>query len=87
MKRVFPQPVPQDKGPWRWLLSLLPGFCSYCGKKYIACNQGIDTFTFMPKNGRCCPDGHEGYVDRFIVSGDIARYTFDYVAHPPADPS
>ena len=52
----------------RSILSILPGFCGYCGKKYIK----------FPENGKSCPNGHEGYID--IVSGSLlTRNYYDNV--------
>lgn len=83
MKQVLPRPVPERLTLWQKFLAMLPGRCSYCSKAYVSCNQGWDTFTFLPKNGKCCPDGHEGHVDQFIITGDILRHEFDYVKNPP----
>ncbi len=52
---------------WRMLLSKIPFHCSYCGKLYVGCHSDdINTIFPLPQNGRCCPDGHEGYTKEFI---------------------
>lgn len=62
---------------WRRILSKLPFHCSYCGKKYVKCHSNkINILMPLPQNGRCCPDGHEGYTDEFI-GFDIIRHWFD----------
>lgn len=65
----------------RWLLARLPRFCRYCGKHYVKCVGGPERFNiFVPlgEQGRCCPDGHEGYLDAFYGYG-FARTFVDNV--------
>lgn len=70
---------------FRAFLSKLPGFCSYCGKKYVGCHsKNINIFFPVPQNGKCCPDGHEGYVDIFMGWGTV-KNTFDFVENPPSE--
>lgn len=66
----------------RKILSFLPGFCSYCGKMYVSCHsKEINIFFPLPQNGKCCPDGHEGYVKSFNGWG-IVKTVFDFVESP-----
>lgn len=82
---VAPQPVPERLSLWRRLLRRLPGFCGYCGRKYVHCHsKRINLLMPLPQNGRSCPLGHEGYVDEIVTpAGDRIRHTFDYVTNPP----
>lgn len=68
---------PEHLGLFRWLLSKIPGFCSYCGKRYVKCWSGpgsISLFHPTGHSGRCCPDSHEGYEDHIHVAGATIRY-------------
>jgi hypothetical protein len=35
----------------------------------------------LGSEGKCCPFGHEGYVDEYFMGNGI-RYTFDFVKNP-----
>lgn len=60
---------------WRRLLSKLPFHCKHCGKKYISCHGGnVNILVPLPQNGKCCPDGHEGYVDEFMLYGTVRHW-------------
>lgn len=75
-------PPPKTLGWFRWFLSKLPGFCSYCGKRYVKAWSGPDSVSlFHPlgHSGRACPDSHEGYEDRFYFCGATVRYWCDNV--------
>lgn len=68
---------------WRLWLAWLPGFCRYCGQRRVRCSRGELKVLFPVRaEGRCCPDGHEGYVDQFYGYATI-RYYFDAVRYPP----
>lgn len=65
---------------WRRFLSRFVGFCSYCGKGYVPCHsKEMNLLLPLPQNGKTCPDGHEGYVDRMELWGGKTRYLFDLV--------
>ena len=36
----------------------------------------------VPQNGKCCPDGHMGYITVFTGYSSVNRY-FDQVMFPP----
>jgi len=78
--------MPMSVGKVNWFrkcLSILPGFCSYCGRMYVSCHsKSISLFLPVPQNGKCCPSGHEGYVDQFVGCGEV-RWKFDYIKCPP----
>lgn len=77
---VVAGPVP-DKLSWlRRFTRWLPGFCGYCGRCYRRCiSPHLSLFFPVPKTGRACPDGHEGYVDERTIWGDTIRHRFDNV--------
>lgn len=83
MSRRIPYVDPPKRlGWWRVLLSKLPGFCSYCGKRYIPVDCGghkVSLFNPCGAQGRACPDSHEGYLDTFIPAGAIIRERYDLV--------
>lgn len=86
-QQIVPKEIPGRISLFRKLLIRLFGkrwVCSYCGKRYSArCHSDkIDLLMPVPQNGRCCPDGHEGYVVRF-TGWNYVRDTFDYVENPP----
>ncbi len=55
------------------------GFCKYCGKKYVNCHSNdLNLFFPLPQNGKCCPNGHEGYTEQFMGWGIIVN-KFDNV--------
>ncbi|MCF7834886.1 hypothetical protein K9M48_02410 [Candidatus Gracilibacteria bacterium] len=69
---------------FRSVMSKLSGYCSYCGKRYVSCHsEKVNLFFPLPQNGKCCPDGHEGYVDVFMGWGNC-RQTFDLIETPPS---
>lgn len=84
--RVIPQPfIKKGRGGRARALAihLLGGrwLCSYCGRRYVRCHSpALSVVVPLPANGWCCPDGHEGYIDRFLVTGDIVRERFDFLA-------
>ena len=58
----------------------LPGHCSYCGKRYKGCySDTVSLFHPFPQTGKCCPDGHEGYVVEGCITGDSFKFKFDFV--------
>lgn len=84
-EQVIPKPL-EPIPFWRKVLACLPGFCSYCGCWYVPCHKlDITPWAPLPPTGRACPNGHEGYVDRFYGYGWI-RYHFDYIRNPPPIP-
>lgn len=83
-KKISPKPV-RKMSFLRKMLSMLPWFCSYCGKMYIGCHsKDINILFPMPQNGKCCPDGHEGYVTSFNGYAEI-KTIFDFVENPPLE--
>lgn len=65
------------------LMRFIPFHCSYCGKMYKKCHsEKVNLFMPLPQNGRCCPDGHEGYVIEFLGFAEV-KHTFDFVKNPP----
>lgn len=63
----------------RKVLSKLPFHCKYCGKRYVDCHSDkINILMPIPQNGKCCPNGHEGYTDEF-TGFSINRYHFDKI--------
>lgn len=61
------------------ILRVLPYHCSYCGSMYKKCHSDkVNLLMPLPQNGRCCPNGHEGYVDEFTGYATI-RHWFDLV--------
>lgn len=85
--QIVPKVITQKKSILRTIIAFLFGkhwACSYCGKFYTAkCHTDkINIFYPIPQNGRCCPDGHEGYTDEFTGYA-IIRYHFDFVTNPP----
>ncbi len=73
-------PPPSSLSIFRRFMSLLPGFCGYCGRRYRECSvppTGI--FSPLPSRGRCCPDSHEGFIDRFNVFAGMVREWSDNV--------
>lgn len=82
-ERVVPMPIDAKRSFFRRVVAKIFGrwvACSYCGKFYTArCHSNdVNLFLPLPQNGRCCPDGHEGYVDEFVGAGTI-RHWFDLV--------
>lgn len=78
MNKVVCQPV--GDVPWyRKMLRFVPGFCNYCGFKYVdAYSTNVNLLVPLPQNGRCCPHGHEGYVDEVVsLDGSFIRHEFD----------
>ena len=79
MKRWGPMeqvPFPPRQTPTRLsllhrLLRHLPGFCSYCGRRY-------QPKTHELAHGRFCPDAHEGYLDSYSYAGRF-RVWYDFV--------
>ena len=79
---VKPKPVPEKLG---WLANILrhiPYFCSYCGKMYINCHSPSTSVFSLGGNGKCCPDGHEGYTKE-NMGYYVNINKFDYVKNPP----
>ncbi|WP_417610079.1 hypothetical protein [Owenweeksia hongkongensis] len=76
--QITPKPIPPLSLVKR-LLRKLPWFCSYCGRLYVKCHSrtpdGVSP-SYAP--GRCCPNGHEGYVDEFLGHSTVRR-KFDLV--------
>jgi len=69
------------KSIWKKITSFLPFHCRYCGKRYVKCHSDkINVLMPLPQNGRCCPDGHEGYTDEFTGFA-IMRHWFDNIKH------
>lgn len=83
-REVIFVPPAADPGPWRRLLIALLGgrwVCLYCGKRYVPCHSdGVNSLMPAPRDGYCCPDGHEGYTDRHVCYGSFIRDRFDHVA-------
>lgn len=78
-EKVEVRMVPKKLSIYRFLLSKLPGFCSYCGKKYVcAYSNKINLFNPVPQNGKICPNGHEGYMNENILCC-IVRHHIDNV--------
>jgi hypothetical protein len=81
-KQVSPKAVPEKLSVVRNIIRVIFGkklACSYCGRVYVKCHsKEINLFMPVPQNGKCCPDGHEGYVDEFLGWGVIRKF-FDYV--------
>jgi len=77
-----PVPLSECVVPWwRRLLAWLPGFCGYCGRRYVN-TVGVPLRRLsLPMPGRGCPNGHEGYVDHLILMGfgGVQRERYDYV--------
>lgn len=84
---VRPLPVPTTLSRWTRLTIFLFGgrsACRYCGRRYVPCHADARSMVWpVAADGRACPDGHEGYVDRPAAFGGIVRERFDYVADPP----
>lgn len=78
-KPVVFKPIP-EKLPLRFkMCSFLPGFCSYCGKRYIdAYSKQMNLLFPVPHNGKMCPDGHEGYINENYLCG-IIKHKIDNV--------
>lgn len=85
MTPIEVKPVPARLSWWRWLLSSLPGHCSYCGRRYrpAAVSGSFSVFAPLGATGRCCPDGHEGYADQFVLGVGHSRQWADNVKYPP----
>jgi hypothetical protein len=64
---------------YRKIMRFMPYHCSYCGKLYRRCHSNkINMLMPNPQNGKCCPDGHEGYVVEFTGYCEIIHW-FDFV--------
>lgn len=73
------KPVPKKLSIFRKLFRNIPGFCSHCGMKYVkAHSKKINLLCPVPQNGRFCPNGHEGYIDEFVMVGYV-RHSFNNV--------
>lgn len=82
-QRVSCKPIPKKLSFLAWLSKTVFGghfSCSYCGKWYTKCHsKEVDIFMPVGQNGRCCPDGHEGYTKKMILWGGQMKCKFDYV--------
>jgi hypothetical protein len=82
-RRVTLKPVPSRIGLLRRLVARTLGgrwACRYCGKWFVECHADRASLLHpLGSNGRCCPDGHEGYTDRELGWGAWCRERFDYV--------
>ena len=77
-KVVLPKPIGK-LSIWRKILKHIPGFCSYCGKRFVPCHsKDINLWMPVPQNGKCCPDGHEGYTVMFTGFAEVIQW-FDFV--------
>jgi len=78
MKKVKPKKIGK-LSLIRKCLRIAPNHCGYCGKRYVDCySRKVNILMPIPINGKCCPNGHEGYVDEFVGWGTV-RYKFDYI--------
>jgi hypothetical protein len=80
-------PPPARLSPWRRLLAWLPGFCGYCGRRYVRCSDPtVGPFTPLVSHGRCCTDSHEGYIDRFnVFAGPVREWTDNVMARSSSE--
>jgi hypothetical protein len=77
---ITAKPVPNKLTFWQQIKCFLPRHCGYCGKTYVSCHSKEVSLLFpVPVTGRCCPDGHMGYVDQMLMTGDVVRYRIDNV--------
>jgi len=61
------KPVPDTLSIFRKILTYVPGFCKYCGKKFTPCHsKEFNILIPTPQNGKCCPEGHIRYVKEFL---------------------
>ena len=80
MSLIETKPVPEKLSLGRKLLALLPGFCSYCGVRYVEISgdpKDINLFAPLGKNGHGCPNGHEGHLEEFNCGGFIEESKYD----------
>ena len=81
-EQVTVKPVP-ELNFFMKMMSKLPKNCSYCGKRYVPCHSNnVNVFFPLAQNGKCCPDGHEGFVKVFHGWGYVNNW-FDFVKNPP----
>lgn len=79
MKAIEYTPPPAKLTWWRKILSFLPGFCKYCGKRYVRCSGSEKSITAsipLGEDGWCCPDAHEGYLEAFHPIGGYMERTY-----------
>ncbi len=62
----------------RVILTKLPSFCAYCGRHYTRCYSREAGLYPLPLMGKCCPNGHEGYIDEYIGHSKV-RKRFDMI--------
>ena len=61
-------------------MGLLPGFCKYCGKKYMPCWIPVEDPEFEEiSDGCCCPDGHESVMTYYHLNGDVVKVEHDVI--------
>lgn len=74
-KRKFDvKKIPEKLSVWRKLIKHLPNHCKYCGKKYT-------NFQYKSIDGKCCPNGHMGYIKWEITYSTVFEY-FDNTKNP-----
>lgn len=77
--QVIVKEVPKSLSLVYKISSKLPGFCSYCGKRYVkAYSNNINLLFPYPQEGKICPDGHEGYMIENILCG-IIKHKIDNI--------
>jgi len=77
--KVEVKPFPQKLSLVCFLFSKLPGFCSYCGKRYVdSYSNKVNLFNPIIPTGKMCPNGHEGYIKENVLCG-IIKYQIDNV--------
>jgi hypothetical protein len=71
MKHLQQIPPPARVSFWRRVLTLLPGFCGYCGrwKVSIRSNPKLLGVYGQKASGRSCPDAHEGLLAKYLPGG------------------
>jgi len=80
MPLIEVKPLPEKLSLRRRMLAKLPGFCKFCGARYIEITGDPADFNpFAPggKTGRGCPNGHEGHLKEYNSGGYIDEWKFD----------